>query len=404
MAGSFFDPSWTLTTYPMFKTLFLAHNQDVNEKRREFTLDDLHALYHKFRRCGTYPYEFTGNTITLSSLTDGLVVVVYANEDAGSYFAVGLGYHLGQGWVHVVCDEHQEVHSWQSFGKSAYYRVWGARAEHARNMSKLRGTHLTRDTHFVKHAHLSRSIWAARVVWGRWELNNFRVMVDVEHCPGCCDGPCRMATRLNDWGSLDMPGLMNTTRRTYSLKLDGWLAEVDRCSGQRNSLGDYGDYVDGILIRTGNIFDDMRSLGIDPELPAYCPLVSRVSSDTRSEYYKTDQAGVTIAYHITGDARPALRQGRGISLPANERFVLLLKAFSTRLAGKHLVTTIVQCSDFYNVDREGNRMDSGDDIAPDSGMHDAERILTPFCAIASPQVWRREPPCVRRIEQFERIR
>ncbi|KAI5997512.1 hypothetical protein EDD15DRAFT_2410828 [Pisolithus albus] len=45
------------------------------------------------------------------------------------------------------------------------------------------------------------------------------------------------------------------------------------------------------------------------------------------------------------------------------------------------------------------------DVVPNGGMH-AEQpgILTPFCAIASPQVWRREPPCVQRREQFKNIR
>ncbi|KAI6143488.1 hypothetical protein EDD17DRAFT_1659720 [Pisolithus thermaeus] len=40
---------------------------------------------------------------------------------------------------------------------------------------------------------------------------------------------------------------------------------------------------------------------------------------------------------------------------------LLLKDLSTRLAGKHLVTAVIQCSDFYTVDNNGNRRDSGGD-------------------------------------------
>ncbi|KAI6137298.1 hypothetical protein F5141DRAFT_78627 [Pisolithus sp. B1] len=396
-------------------------------------LTTMHASYHGFTRCGTYPRKFTGDAVTLSSLTNDLVVVVYANRDAGSYFAVGLGYYLGQGWVHIVYDEHlpksRDV-DWRNFGKRAYDRMWCARAEHARNMFEHEHTYLTRNawhfidrarftkdahlikdarfitnTHFVTNAHLPRSIWAARVVWGRWEADNFNVMVDVEQCPGCCDGPWRMTTTLNDWGGLAMPGLMNTICCPYLLKLDGWVIQVVNCSGQRIQLGDYGDRVNGILIRSGNIFEDMRILDINHEDPAYFPVVSGVSSDTRFMYDVRNQADVAIAYHTAGDTHLALHQAKGISLPANERFVLLLKTFSTRLAGKHLVTTTIQCSDFYIVDKDAKRRDSGDDLAPDNGMHATEpRIFTPFCAIASPQVWRRELPCVQRREQFKNIR
>ncbi|KAI6156148.1 hypothetical protein EDD17DRAFT_1737726, partial [Pisolithus thermaeus] len=35
----------TLKVYPEFRTLHLTHDQDVNENRREFTLDDKHALH-----------------------------------------------------------------------------------------------------------------------------------------------------------------------------------------------------------------------------------------------------------------------------------------------------------------------------------------------------------------------
>ncbi|KAI6095499.1 heterokaryon incompatibility protein-domain-containing protein [Pisolithus croceorrhizus] len=351
------DKRKTLKAYPKFRTLHLAHNQDVNEKRRKFTLDDKHASYHGFTRCGTYPHESAGDTVTLSSLTNGLVVVVYANKDAESYFAVGLGYYLGQGWVHIVCDEHlpsQDVH-WANFGERAYEQMWYTRAEHARNMSKqdharstrnahfIKLAHLTKDArfierarfitnaHFIKDAHLPRSIWAARVVWGRWEADNFNVMVDVQQCPGCCDGPCGMTTTLNDWGGLGMPGLMNTVCRPYSLKLDGRVAQLVNCSGQRIELGDYGDCVDGILIRSGNIFEDMRILGFDHEDSAYRPVACHVSSDTRFMYHMRNQTDVAIAHHVTSHTHLALRQAKGISLPANEHFVLLLKAFSTRL-------------------------------------------------------------------------
>ncbi|KAI6038682.1 hypothetical protein EDC04DRAFT_2896023 [Pisolithus marmoratus] len=407
-SGSSFDRihiDSTFTRYAEFKTLHLTHHQDVNEKCREFTLDDKHVAYHGFTRCGTYPHEFGGNAVTLSSLTDGLIVIVYANNDARSRFAVGLGYHRGQGWVHIVCDERfpaQEVDG-TDFGCSAYHRIRNARAEYAQSMPKRERVH--HNDHFTKHAHLPRSIWAARVVWGRWDLDDFKVMVDIEQCPGCCDGPYRWTTTDNDRSDIGVPWLMKTVRGWHSLRLDGWEARFEKCSGQRVALGDYGDYSDGVLIRAGNIFEDMRTLGINPEDSTYCLVVSRVSDGERRIRYMRNQDNVAVAHDAIMARRLALRQPKGISLPANDSIVLLLKALSIRLAGKHLVTTIIQCSEFYEVDEDGKRCDSGDDLVSDSvGPSTEAGMLTPLCTIATPQVWRRHLACVQRRERFKSIR
>ncbi|KAI6020584.1 heterokaryon incompatibility protein-domain-containing protein [Pisolithus marmoratus] len=395
----------TLKAYPEFKTLHLTHHQDVNEKRRRFTLDDKHASYYGFSRCGAHPHEFRGNAVTLSSLTDGLVVIVYANDDARSRFAVGLGYYRGQGWVHVICDGHSptQEEDWTEFGSRAYDRMWKARAKHAQSMPERE--HADRDDHFIKHAHLPRSIWAARVVWGRWEMDNFKVMVDVEQCPGCCDGPCRWTVTDNDSGDIDMPGLMKTVPGPYLLRVDGWEARFDKWSGQLIELGDYGDYSDGVHTRTGNIFEDMRTLGIVSEDTTYSPVVSRVSGWEWLMRDMRNQDNVAVANSAIGDRHLALRQPKGISLPANDSTVLLLKALSIRLAGKHLVTTVIQCSEFYEVDKDGKRSDSGNDLVSDSVEPSIEAgMLTPLYTIATPQVWRRHLACAQRRERFKSIR
>ncbi|KAI6145910.1 heterokaryon incompatibility protein-domain-containing protein [Pisolithus tinctorius] len=225
-----------LKTYPEFKTLYLTHHQDANQAHREFTLDDKHASYHHFTRRGTYPREFTGNTVSLSFLIDDLVVIVYANDDAGFRFAVGLGYYHGQGWVHVVRDKPATQKDWTLFAREAYRRMWDARVEHARRMPKQDPVDERRgNDHFIKHAHLPQSIWAARVVWGRWEKGDFRIMVDVEQCPGCCDGPHGWATTLNHCHGPQTPGLMHIGVHPYSLRLDGWEVELDESSDQRIS-------------------------------------------------------------------------------------------------------------------------------------------------------------------------
>ncbi|KIN94207.1 hypothetical protein M404DRAFT_1008505 [Pisolithus tinctorius Marx 270] len=137
--------------------------------------------------------------------------------------------------------------------------------------------------------------------------------------------------------------------------MDGWWAWVDECSDQRIALGDYGDYFNGTFLCTGNIYEDMRTLGIDTMDSAYCPVVSRKYDHERPMKNGDD---LTVAHHDKGK-HLALHQSKGVSVPANERFVLLLKALSTRAAGKHLVIMVIEFSDFYRVDNNGERRDSG---------------------------------------------
>ncbi|KIN93735.1 hypothetical protein M404DRAFT_35794 [Pisolithus tinctorius Marx 270] len=277
--------------------------------------------------------------------------------------------------------------------------------EHARRMPKQEPIDGRRgNDHFIKHAHLPQSIWAVRVVWGRWEAGNFKIMVDVEQCPGCCDGPHGWAMTLNHYHGLQTPGLMHIASHSYSLRLDGWKVGIDESSDQRIALGDYGDYSDGTFMRIGNIFEDARILSIDTMGSAYCPVVSRVFGYLEPSFHKENRDDLALAEHSRHN-HLALHQPKSFSLAANDHLVRLLKALATRLAGKYLVITVVQCSELYAVDHNGERRDSVDDSVPDSNNHPAGgEISTPLCTIASPQVWRREIPCVQRREQFKNIR
>ncbi|KAI6095844.1 hypothetical protein EDD16DRAFT_1676096 [Pisolithus croceorrhizus] len=165
-------------------------------------------------------------------------------------------------------------------------------------------------------------------------------------------------------------------------------------------LGDCGDYSNGNFVRTGNIFEDTRDPGSDLEDSAKCPVFSRVSGLNLGRRVKNQDD--PVAYHSTENTTTflALHQPEASSLPANKHTSLLLKDLSTHLTGKHLVTTIIQCSDFYTVDNNSNRRDSGDD-----SNHSAEaRNLILLCMIARPQVWSRERLCGQRKERFKNIR
>ncbi|KAI6146991.1 hypothetical protein EDD17DRAFT_86435 [Pisolithus thermaeus] len=192
-------------------------------------------------------------------------------------------------------------------------------------------------------------------------------MVDVVECPGCCDGPCRMTTTFADCRGLAMPGLMETVSHSYYLELDGQPVKADECSGLQIA----------------------RTPGIDLEHPTNCPVISRVSSSVNVGLlgWMTNQDDLVVA-HCSWHTHLVLRQPQAFSLPANKHVSLLLKDLSTRLSGKHLVTTVIRCSDFYTVDDSGNRRDSGGDSAPGDGDHSTEaRNLTPLCMVACPQVW-----------------
>ncbi|KAI6102872.1 hypothetical protein F5141DRAFT_235589 [Pisolithus sp. B1] len=69
-----------------------------------------------------------------------------------------------------------------------------------------------------------------------------------------------------------------------------------------------------------------------------------------------------------------------------------------------MVITVIQCSDFYEVGRDGKRKDLRDDSTSGSGNHSArEGNSTLLCTIVSPQTWKREQPCAQRREQFRNI-
>ncbi|KAI6118340.1 hypothetical protein F5141DRAFT_613966 [Pisolithus sp. B1] len=97
-----------------------------------------------------------------------------------------------------------------------------------------------------------------------------------------------------------------------------------------------------------------------------------------------------------------LYQPKGLSLPDNEEFELLLKALSIRLARKDLVTTVIQCSEL-NV--EERRMDVGGDLMLDGGVRSADQgTLIPLYTVARPLAWCKDPPHPERRQEFKNIR
>ncbi|KAI6003169.1 heterokaryon incompatibility protein-domain-containing protein [Pisolithus orientalis] len=163
---------------PELRIHYLAWSAPYSgEECHHFKLHDTLTSYHGFTRRGTFPHMIADNAVTLSSLINDFIVVVYASHDSRHLFAVGLAHYLGTPSVHVVCDEssaNQEV-PWTEFAKKVYDTLWSAPVEDF----FISG---------VKCAHLPRTIWDSKVVWYSGNVQT-HVMVDVEQCSGCCVGP-----------------------------------------------------------------------------------------------------------------------------------------------------------------------------------------------------------------------
>ncbi|KAI6134451.1 hypothetical protein EV401DRAFT_1365195 [Pisolithus croceorrhizus] len=379
--------------WPQFKSLYLDCSQDAEENHR-LCLHDGQASYG-FTRCGTFPCEVVGNTITLSTHGNNLVVLLYANDDARSRFAIGLGYHLGRVWARIVCDEYpakQEVLSpWEDFAQQAYDILWDAPIEESQH-SNFHSTPVA-----IKDTHLPQSIWHARVVYDDSGSGYTNVMVDIQQCSGCCAEP-RECTYRSRRDKLWLPWTSQTVA-SHELELDGRPAWLDECSSQEIILGDYGDFrPNGRFKRHGNIFEDMRELDIHLTDSVYRPVVSRVSSCRHILHRTQNQHEIvtTSGFWIPLE----LHQPKGLPLPSNKESELLLKALSTRFSGKRLVKTVIECSQVYTVDREGRRKALGGD----GNRSAAPGILTPLCIIATPLAWSKGPASTQRRERFQSIR
>ncbi|KIN95796.1 hypothetical protein M404DRAFT_296299 [Pisolithus tinctorius Marx 270] len=230
--------AWIPNEVPEFRSLHLAYTHDAVESHSNFSIDDRRASWYGFTRCGTLPCGITGNTVTFSSQGNTLIVLVYANSDAGSRFAVGLGYYLGQVWSRIVCDEYpakqDALLSWLDFAKQIHDELWNAPIHESH-------FHNTSDT--VRDTHLPGTIWDARVFCRSNDRSYLNVMIDIEQCPGCCIGP-REHTYMLERYELWLPWI-SRSYGSHQLRLDGEPAKFDLCCDQQIALGDYGDSSNG---------------------------------------------------------------------------------------------------------------------------------------------------------------
>ncbi|KAI6160371.1 hypothetical protein EDD17DRAFT_1761084 [Pisolithus thermaeus] len=239
----------------------------------------------------------------------------------------------------------------------------------------------------VWNAHLPQTIWDAKVFCCSSDSGYSDMMVDIEPCPGCCTGPL-MEMYMSGTPELQLPWTSNPLG-SHELQLDGELTKFDLCSSQELALGDYGISSVHNFIHHGNIFEDMQEYGID-------------STDLAQEVVTASPVKSMIIGQGGAKKPLVLYQPKGLSLPDNEEFKLLLKALSICLAHKDLVTTVIQCSEL-NV--EERWMDVGGDLMLDGGLRSVDQgTLIPLYTVARPLAWCKDPPHPEKRQEFKNIR
>ncbi|KAI6097064.1 heterokaryon incompatibility protein-domain-containing protein [Pisolithus sp. B1] len=167
---------------PEFRSLYLACFRNSKQSGYRLRLDDRGTCQFGFTRCGTFPRKIANDEVVLSSQGNTFIVVVYASNAFISRFAVGLGYHLGQLWARVFCDDcaaSQEARvPWAGFAKQAYDIMWNAPIH---TFCRIPDT--------TEDVHLPRSIYDVRIVCGSGAGSDTDLKIDIERCPGCCGGP-----------------------------------------------------------------------------------------------------------------------------------------------------------------------------------------------------------------------
>lgn len=394
---------------PQFRQVYLACYWD--QTCRNFTFDDTTISHYGFTRCGAFPRDLTGNSITMALLPDDLIVVVYANDNERVRFAVALGYHCDKQWVHVVCDKLGFNRLlWEDYAKETYERLWNLRAVYAASVPQEQAwdPSQVKIDYCIKHAHLPQSILAAKATFGPLKTIDSKVTVDVNQCTGCCYGPLTLRTTTRNLRGLPMPTLMLMDidhSCSHLLILDGTPSELLECASQEIALGDYGNWDRGseTLTRNGNIFVDLESLaptlGIDPANSAYRPVERTIDQFCWGEDH-------VQTFVLRGTHKPlALCRPVSYSLPTSRDFALLLKASSARFKNKYIVTTVVQCSSYCALLERTPEVDS--DGSEHSGSHSASigsQNISVLYDIAKPQAWDRDAPDTGRIEQYKEIR
>ncbi|KAL4077380.1 heterokaryon incompatibility protein-domain-containing protein [Scleroderma citrinum] len=338
-----------------FQQVFLPY-QDIRHQR-DFTFDlDLRPLIHDgFVRHSVFPddVEITSSSVTLTSTNDCAVAVYECARDS-IIFALSLCYSFGRHSVHIACSRPTKNENNKDFAARVYHRTRQGDLEQANSLAEAWQTATSR-LHFggiclIRHAHFPQSIRAVRMAYMRRSLleNHCAVVLDITQCLGCCS---------SDWQEVDdlivgpdMPSLMRNAipGRTpiYEFLVDSFITHfvLSKASKPEIKLGDYGRFRrDGSFEREGNISDLATKLSIKkPFEPVEHRIHQKNSPQTTKNIVKANSRTGTLVLH----------DATATSLPTNDSVFSLLKSLSMHLADRHLVSTIIRCSECFSVEEQ----------------------------------------------------
>jgi len=173
---------------PQLRQVYLRY-QDPPHRNTTFEVDDSTLTENGFTCCDTYPEEFPGNTLTLTS-TDPLCVKVYFDSQANHRFSVGFGQCFGKRWIHVGSFESNIIHPPPSKfpASDEYYDMLNDATEHAQAMNKAHSGYEGYSQICVMQTRLLRTTRVLQISSVTWNSSRmYGVKLEVFHDPGFCD-------------------------------------------------------------------------------------------------------------------------------------------------------------------------------------------------------------------------
>ncbi|KAL4074495.1 heterokaryon incompatibility protein-domain-containing protein [Scleroderma yunnanense] len=359
-----------------FHQLYLGY-QDTLHHNTTFEIDDSGITGNGFTYRGTYPSEFTGNTLTLTS-TDRYCVKFYFNIQAGCHLAVGFGQCFSQDWVHSVCEISAIRYSWENYVQEECWNMLVRGPEDARSMAEARSRGKRYGRVRIIQTRLPRPTWFVQTSCVVWESSrNCAVRIEALRHPdvGKLSGEWSdFDVDRTDDPSCDMRGLMidRPWLRTYGLLVDGVFTKFSQAPiGIK--LGDFGRWrYPNYFHCEGNIFEDLETLASELDItPRQHKICAKNPQHTDGDY-------------VTA---PELYKPLGLSLPRSHHFNSLLASLSTRLTNRYLVTRVMQCPAEHTSRWQSRPAGLYGDRRSDTN---GSSIEIPLCTIGKPLVWHRD--------------
>ncbi|KAI6030064.1 hypothetical protein EDC04DRAFT_118420 [Pisolithus marmoratus] len=430
-----------------FQLLYLNYREETRQKDFTFKIDDRALACEGFVQHCVFPKHVPlnseDNSVTLS-YTHHYAVIVYVNSEAGTCFALAIGYCSGYEWLHVISDTPPAqqffvigpatIDPWHSYAKRVYDLLWVVSPKHAPRVAQACTPGITRlhreeeGPCLIKHVHLPKSITGVQIVYRRLpQPNACFVMLDITRCAGCCVPPdvwqILDGVSTNDF---DMPCLMldhtplNTEVKNnaeHRFLVDGvptsFMSAVTESDEVK--LGDYGLHTESAFVREGNLFEDIGSLTTNLHINPKDPIPRPTEHKVRPEDSTTRETNVIESVRLNRRLSQwevlVMWDPKAYSLPIEPHVVSLLKRLPRHLdlEDRWLVTTVIECTDCSGAHTQGiigvppTWRNSGV-FYKREGYRNTLSTTTPLFVSKKPLLWREEKTDKSTRSLFEDIR